>query len=202
MTFNSRHYRIAENIANMAAELWLADKLSLRNVRSGIRAMYDVSLDSGAFRTSVLLKDAVIKVPHHRDAIRSTMLEYRLFDAVRKNRTIAMHFPKSELVIGSTMPVLLQERVPMVATQEIEENHPMAQVNYRSAKNPVHVAVEKFAKKLGLGDTHSGNYGWKENRKGFYPVFFDCEVSPGMTDYKPHQIEKVVSKKISWDYEV
>lgn len=202
MTFSNRQYRIAQNIANMAADLWLANKLSMRNVRAGIREMYDVSLDSGAFRTSVLLKDAVIKVPHHVDAIRSTMLEYKLFDTVRKNRKIAMHFPTSDLVIVSTMPVLLQERVPMVATQEIEEGHPLSKVNYRSTNNPVHVAVEKFAKKLGLGDTHSGNYGWKENRKGFYPVFFDCEVAPTMVDYTPRQVEKVVSKKVSWEYGV
>lgn len=203
MTFNIRHQRIAKNIANMAADLWMGDKLSERNVRAGIRAMFDeVVLDSGAFRTSVLLKNAVIKVPHHIDAIRSTIIEYKMFEAVRKNRKIAIHFPMSELVTEYGMPVLMQERVPMVATQEISNRNPLAKVNYNNPNNVVHSAVERFAKRLGLGDTHYGNYGWKENRKGFYPVFFDCEVSPNMSDYKPEQIKKVVNKDIVWDYKV
>lgn len=201
--FNSRHTKLARQIATMTADLWMADKLSLRTVRAGIRNMFDdVTMDSGAFRTTVLLKNAVIKVPHHVDAIRSTIVEYKMFEAVRKNRTIAIHFPVSELIVEYGMPVLIQERVPMVATQEISERNPLSRVNYNNPDNHIHTAVGKFARKLGLGDTHYGNYGWKENRKGFYPVFFDCEVSPNMSDYKPHQIQKVVSKKISWGYEV
>ena len=201
--FNTRHTKLARQIATMTADLWMADRLSLRNVRSGIRKMIDdPTLDSGAFRTTLILRDAVIKVPHHIDAIRSTIVEYRLFEAVKKNRKIAMHFPHSDLITEYGMPVLLQERVKMVATQEIGKDHPLSNVNYRSVNNPVSIAVEKFARKLGLGDTHSGNYGWKEHRKGYYPVFFDCEVAPGMTDYKLEQVERVAQRDISWGFEV
>lgn len=199
--FNTRHMRVARNIASMTADLWMADKLTSRSVRAGLRKMFgEVNMDSGAFRTTIILKDVVLKVPHDKDAIRSTIVEYKLFEAVKKNRKIARHFPKSEMVIEYGIPVLMQERVPMVATQEIGEDHPLATVNYRSSKNRVHTAVEEFAKRLGLGDTHYGNYGWKENSKGFYPVFFDCEVAPGMTDYKPEQVERVARKEVLWDY--
>jgi hypothetical protein len=159
-------------------------------------------LDSGAFRTTLILRDAVIKVPHHNDAIRSTIVEYRLFEAVKRNRKIAMHFPYSSLVTEYGMPVLLQERVPMVATQEITDDHPLAHIYHNTSKNPVHAEVKKFARKLGLGDTHHGNYGWKEHRKGFYPVFFDCEVAPGMTDYNVRQVERIAQRNISWEYPI
>jgi len=201
--FNSRHTRIARRIALMAADLWMSDKLSSRNVRSGIRTIVDdPELDSGGFRTTLLLKNVAIKVPHHIDAIRSTIVEYRFFEVVKKNRKIAMHFPHSSLVTQYGMPVLLQERVPMVATQEIADDHPLAHIYHNTFENPVHTAVEKFARKLGLGDTHYGNYGWKKHRKGFYPVFFDCEVAPRLTDYKLSQIEHVARKNVSWGFGV
>lgn len=205
--FPTRYTRIATEAANIVSTLWAEDKLSSRTVRYHLRKMLiekgiTPKLDSGAFRTTILLPKGVIKVPHTEDAIKSTITEARLFDVVKKNKNIAQHFPESYLVHAYGFPVLLQERVPNVATQNIPKTHPMYNSPRIDEQNPIHQAVDEFGQRLGLGDIHMGNYGWKYDNYGAYPVFFDCELSPDMQDFTPKQVKKVAARTAEWEYPV
>ncbi len=206
--FSSRYIKIAKDTAESVSHLWLKGMLRKNTVRQEVRKIVSDSnisfkLDSGAYRTALILPSGVIKIPHHEDAIKSTVIEARLFHTVRKNRGIALHFPHTEVVHAYGMPVMIQERVPFVAAQEVSVDHPLSGSDLDDAEyHPAHIAVDKFARKLGLGDAHLGNYGWRSNSKGFYPVFFDCEVSTGMSDLTPTQIQRVSEKDIRWNYPV
>jgi hypothetical protein len=205
--FSTRYQKIAQDSAENVSGLWIANRLSEKNVRKVIRSVMKpknirYSLFSGSYRTALVLPSLVIKVPHTEDAIKSTVVEAKMFEIVRKNRLIAKHFPRTQIIHAYGMPVVLQERILNVATESVDENHPLADDIDNAEYHPAHRAVEKFAKKLGLGDAHLGNYGWAMNSKGLYPVFFDCEVSTGMSDMTQKQVEKLVNRDIRWEYPV
>lgn len=201
--FTKRDYQRAEKIAGTIAHLWMDGRLTSRAVRYALRQLHpDYTLDSGAYRTTVLMPKVVVKVPHLPESIKSTVLEYKLFQAVQSNRMIMQHFPNTMLIQVDGMPVLLQERVPMIATHAVDQKHPLSRTNWRNPNNPVHTAVETFAKQLGLGDTHYGNYGWRKNQHGYYPVFIDCELGTGMMDVTPKQIQRTAKATTRWGYGV
>lgn len=206
--FSSRYVKIANDAAESVSNLWMKGSLRENTVRKELRNILadrnlNFKIDSGAYRTAIILPNGVIKVPHHIDAIKSTVVEAKLFHAIRKNRAIALHFPHTEVIHSYGMPVVIQERVPFVAVQEVDTDHPLAGTDLAEADfHPAHIAVERFAHRLGLGDAHLGNYGWRTNSKGLYPVFFDCEVSTGMSDLTPTQIQRVSEKAVRWNYPV
>lgn len=198
--FSNRDRKIARTVARRVADLWMDNRLTANRVRRVIREVIpNATIDAGAWRTSVLLTKTVLKVPHHPDAIRSTMVEHRLFQATKRNRVIARHFPTSEVVTVDGVPVMIQERIPMVASQEVEDDHPLAEFGqHQYVVHPAHRSAMTFAKRLGIGDCHLGNYGWRSNRRGYYPVFFDCEVGTGMTDHTNQAVHRIASKTVKW----
>lgn len=203
--FPIRYTSLATTVAELVSDLWLDGKLTSRSVRYHLRKMLsekgiNATLSSGAFRTTIILPKGVIKVPHDESSIKSTITESKLFAAIRKNKHIAQHFPISQLIHSSGFSVILQERVRNVATEEIAKTHPLYNSKRIDERNPIHKAVDSFGKKLGLGDIHMGNYGWKASTNGPYPVFFDCELGTGMSDLTSKQAEKVANKVISWKF--
>ena len=187
MSFPQRYHTYAEQIGKQVADLWLADRLSLRRVRKVIRAVVgdDVQLSSGGYRTTAILRNGVIKVPHDDSAIRSTFTEARIFETVKKNKTIVQHFPNSQLIVVEGMPVILQALVGGVASRYDHDTT---------------TAVERFGKRLGIGDIHLYNYGWGEDGQGIYPIFIDCETSPRKMSTTPQEVKKISTKRVRWDY--
>lgn len=205
--FSNRYRKLAHDIATKVSTLWVNDRLSETNVRRAIRQIVNdrnirYALSSGGYRTALVLPSLVIKVPHADVSIKSSVVEVKMFEVVRKNRRIAKHFPYTEIVHAYGMPVILQERISNVATEEVNEEHPLWNDVENAEYHPAHLSVEKFARKLGIGDAHPGNYGWASNTRGYYPVFFDCEVSANMTDLTQKEVEKLLKKDVRWEYPV
>jgi hypothetical protein len=203
--FPRRYETIARHLGEGVSDLWLDGKLTERRVRTLIRRYCEdrnitPTMFSGAFRTVLSLPNGVIKVPHDESAVKSTALEGKMFQIIRGNKNIAKHFPVSNVVYTHGIPVIIQERVEQVATISIDTTHPMALVGELTEQNPVHLVVEEFAHKMGLGDVHLGNYGWKESRKGYYPVFFDCELVPDGYDLSLRHARKIANSKATWQY--
>jgi hypothetical protein len=188
-----RRQTIAKKIASEVASLWLDDKLTYRRVAKLLDTQYpNVQRISGAFRSTLLFQSHVMKVPHTEESIKSTVLESRIYKTVRANPVIAKHFPKTNLFVHEGIPILLQEKVPYVATE-----HPLEDIT--TEDHPLHCLVAMYAGEMGIGDIHLGNYGWKRGRSRYYPVFFDCELTPFGDDLKPHHLKKMGASKVSWD---
>jgi len=187
MQFPRRYHTYAERIGRQVADLWMSEKLTIRRVRKILRDVIgpDVRISSGAFRTTAILPNGVIKVPHDDLAIRSTFTEARIFQAVQKNKNIVQHFPASELVAVEGIPVIIQELVDGVA--ELYDNESIE-------------AVEDFGKRLGIGDVHLHNYGWGKDEQGMYPIFIDCETNQQFASTTPQEVQKITTKRVRWDY--
>lgn len=184
--FPRRYIGAARKIGNGVTELWMRGELTKRRVRRVIRdVLGDVRMSDGAFRITAFLPNGVIKVPYQESAIKSTFAEAKLFEIVKRNRQIARYFPISQLVSVDGIPVVVQEFVDMVGVNPIENalDH-----------------VESFGRKIGIGDIHEHNYGWKEDRYGLYPVFVDCETSMDMTDLDGRKLKKIASRTPKWSY--
>lgn len=188
-----RRKTIATALASELSNLWLDSKLTYRRVAKLLDTKFPVTQRvSGAFRSTLLFSGYVIKVPHAEVAIKSTVLEARIYKTGRGNPTIAKNFPKTELLSHDGIPVLVQERVPHVATE-----YPLEDIN--TEDHPLHRLVALYAREIGIGDIHLGNYGWKHGRKRYYPVFFDCELTPRGYDLKPRHLQKLREATVSWD---
>lgn len=187
--FPKKYQRIAEKIAMGAATLWMNDKLTPRRIKKVIvEACGDtpVTIDYGSYRTVAILPNGVIKVPHDPRAIRSTFSEARLFRIMSATQ-MKKHFPFTELVSTEGIPVLVQERIDDVMLMD---------------EPWVGKEVERFANRIGLGDVHNANYGWRKDKKGMYPVFIDCETNQNMRDLTEQEINKVRQSKVRWPYSV
>lgn len=183
-----RHYiGAARKVGRGVSTLWMRGELTNRRVRRVIRDVLgeDVRMVDGAFRITAFLPNGVIKVPYQESAIKSTFTEAKLFEVVKRNRQIARYFPLSQLVSVDGIPVMVQEYVDMVGVNPVE--------------NALD-SVEAFGRKIGLGDIHEHNYGWKEDRFGLYPVFVDCETSEDMTDLNGRVLDKIVTRSPKWSY--
>jgi hypothetical protein len=120
-----RRKTIATALASELSNLWLDSKLTYRRVAKLLDTKFPVTQRvSGAFRSTLLFSGYVIKVPHTEVAIKSTVLEARIYKTGRGNPTIAKNFPKTELLSHDGIPVLVQERVPFVATE-----YPLEDIN-------------------------------------------------------------------------
>jgi hypothetical protein len=203
--FPTRYTTIARHLGSQVSDLWLDEKLTPRRVRNLIRTYCNernlsANILSGAYRTTLILPSGVIKLPHDETAVKSTALEGKMFEIIRTNRKLAKHFPVSRVVYTHGIPVVIQEKVEQIATDSIDEIHPMVLMGDLDEKNPVHLVVEEFAHKMGLGDVHLGNYGWKENTRGYYPVFFDCELVPNGDDLSLSYARKIANSTAKWQF--
>ena len=188
-----RRKTIATALASELSLLWLDNKLTYRRVAPVLDTKFPATQRiSGAFRSTLLFAGYVIKVPHTESAIKSTVLESRIYKTGRACAPIAKHFPNTYLLTHDGIPVLVQERVPYVATE-----YPLDDIN--TEDHPLHRLVALYAKEIGLGDIHLGNYGWKRGRKRYYPVFFDCELTPQGYDLKVRHLQKLAAATITWD---
>jgi len=187
MKFPKRYYPKARRISRAVHTLWLYNKLTKRRVHTVIRdVLGNVSIQTGAFRSTAILPNGVIKVPHTEDSIKSTLLEVELFRAARRSRH-ARHFPVTELVMCGNVPVLLQERVNEIAIY---------------ASKDVEDDVTQFAENIGVGDIHAHNYGWRDDRYGMYPVFVDCETSMNGKNLTVHDVCRVQRASTPWKYPI
>jgi hypothetical protein len=185
MTFPKRYYRDGNRISAAVHRLWLYDKLTKRNVRTALQSLLgDVAIQTGAFRSTAILPQAVIKVPHAEEGIKSTLLEVELLQKMRRSR-YRRHFPETQIITTSNVPVLVQSRVADVAA-------------YSSAD--VEADVTTFAKALGIGDVHAHNYGWGYDRRGMYPVFIDCETSTRGKNLTTRDVQKFETSSAAWHY--
>jgi hypothetical protein len=188
-----RRKTIATALASELALLWLDNKLTYRRVAKILDTKFPTTQRvSGAFRSTLLFPEYVIKVPHEEVAVKSTILEARIYKTARANPRIAKHFPNTHLMCRDGIPVLVQERVPYVATE-----HPLQDIN--TEDHPLHRLVALYAKEIGIGDIHLGNYGWKRGRTRHYPVFFDCELTPRGYDLKLKHLHKLSEAVVTWD---
>jgi hypothetical protein len=187
--FPQRYQSYARRIGAEVATLWLSEQLTPRRVRKIMRNVIgqDVTLSSGAFRTTAILPNGVIKVPHDESAIRSTFTEARIFAAVKHNKNIARHFPQAELIVMEGIPVLIQSKVEGIAEH----------TDWDSLDH-----VIDFGQKLGVGDVHLHNYGWGEDEQGIYPIFIDCETNEQFTSVSPAEVKRISQKQVRWKYPV
>lgn len=184
--FPKRYYTYAMRIAKSAHELWVHDRLTERRIRRLLRDIIgDVPLHSGSYRTTAILPNGVIKVPHDTAALRSTFLEMELFTRAYKSSTLARHFPQSVAITNGAVPVLIQEEIDSIA---------------RPTDEHVTHLVQGFAKHLGIGDVHAHNYGWRSSTKGLCPVFVDCETSTRFTALTPRDIDKLDQVVHRWTH--
>ena len=186
-TFPRRYHMYARQIGEQVANLWLSNQLTIRRVRRVIRSVIgdDVRLSSGAFRTTAILPNGVIKVPHDEAAIRSTFSEARIFEVVKHNKNIARHFPNAELVTVEGIPVLIQSKVDNIA-------------RFTDWDSLDHVI--EFGQKIGVGDVHLHNYGWGEDEHGIYPIFIDCETTNRAVAPTLHEVHRMSQKRARWSY--
>jgi hypothetical protein len=119
----------------------------------------------GAYRTTVLLNDWVLKVSHTNN-VKALFAEAEFIAKMRSTPTFRKHFPKTFAVpFGKNHAVLIQERIAVMPDSELSERY--------------YGAVGAFADQFGIGDMHEENFGWAGPRGKEYPVFVDVDSHQG-----------------------
>lgn len=145
-----------------------------------------VKVDSGAFRAALILRNVVIKFPMETESRERMDDEIKFIERARKNRTFRRHIVETKAIRTEMGLVFVQERV--------NTEHPLPYFRLEAG-------VQALAKRMGIGDVHCRNYGWKGPKGKRYPVFFDLEFShnPEKSDRKPTKLEKEFMDR-SWQF--
>jgi hypothetical protein len=150
--------------------------VAAKQLRKVVRDGYaKAKVAHGVYRTTVLLKDWVLKVSHTND-VKALLAEAEFIAKMRSTPTFRKHFPKTFAVpFGKNHAVLIQERIAVMPDSELSERY--------------WDAVDDFAAQFGIADMHQENFGWAGPRGKEYPVFIDVD-----SRYRP-----AAKKFMSWD---
>lgn len=113
----------------------------------------------GCYRIAFITEDVVYKFQYNETSPSSLQEEYQFIRQMQGTQ-FHRHFPRTCLMKCITFPVLIQERV---------------NTDHKGIAETLHLQVKLLARKLGIEDCHSGNYGWKGRRQFEYPVFIDVD---------------------------
>lgn len=119
-----------------------------------------VKISSGAYRSTLMLDDAVVKFSLLVTRQKQLLEEAEFIQRMRNDATYGRHFPETYVVQVGEVPVLVQEKVRGVG---------------RLVDWDLHEEVERLAERLGITDMHEENYGWAGPPRKQYPVFIDVD---------------------------
>jgi hypothetical protein len=126
---------------------------------------------SGVFRLAVILPFAVLKLPIKSESVERFPEEATFIKRMRSTVKYKRHFPVTRLVVNAHNSImnrycLVQEVIKMNKKEDYQMN---------KTERFFHDESQRLAGRLGLGDMHEWNYGWKGDKNKKYPVYVDCE---------------------------
>lgn len=169
MKITKRDAELIQTVATVIAGLdqWYAkEELEIIGVDSS----------SGVYRTAFILPNVVVKVSQEQSRTRKLVEEAKYIQKMRKDPTIARHFPETEIFKVGDVTLQIQEKVNM---------------SHKGISWEMHDEVTALADRLGIDDMHDENYGWRKGKNGPVPVFVDV-------DFRYNRASRRGNKKRSW----
>ena len=124
------------------------------------REFRTVRVGAGVYRCAAIFDTYVIKWSQMADRQEELYEEAMFIQKMRTHKTYGRHFPETYCFEFDGIYMLVQEKVNMKQTRTLRKYHD---------------AVERLATELGIGDMHSGNFGWAGRKGREYPVFVDMD---------------------------